>query len=226
MCAVIGTGEGRGAAFPVLCPGPGGGGVVVAGGGDGRGFCTLVFLPVKGHLRGVCGFARFGAGRFLRLLGRNGCRYLFYMCAVIGTGKGRGAAFPVLCPGPGGGGVAVTGGGDGRFRKYGFALFVTENLFADFARPVFLAAGFGAGRVLFWGVGQSAMGDGHFTGGGFPAVVRGGGGDGGGAGAYGSHCSIFTYRGNAGVAAFPSYTSIGGIVRLYCGNQSIAAVFL
>ena len=94
-------------------------------------------------------------------------------------------------------------------------------LAADFARPVFLAAVFGAGGGLLGGVGQSAMGDGHFTGGGFPAAVRGGGGDGGGAGALGGDGPVCVHRGNGCIITAPGHVFVGGVVGRDGGGEGI-----
>lgn len=110
--------------------------------------------------------------------------------------------------------------------NFGITVGVAEIFTAIFANPVFFISILGAGGVFLWNMYHLAMRHCQCARGADSTSVRSGGGNRGGACAYGSHCSICAYRGNAGVAALPSYILIGGIRRLYGNGQGIAVFFL
>ena len=150
------------------------------------------------------------------------------MVFILFTGKRHGAGFPILRPVPDRFAIAVTGGLNFIFfrGRWNCTAFIFEMLPADFAHPVFLGSIHCAGGIFLWRLYHLAMRHCQCARGANSTAVRSCGGNRGVACAYGSHCSIFTYRGNAGVAAFPSYILIGGIRRLYGNGQGIAVFFL
>ena len=105
------------------------------------------------------------------------------------------------------------------------AVFVLVMLTADPARPVPLGSVRRAGGVLLRSLNHVAVRHRDLAGGADPASVRSGGDDRGFARAYGGNGSVIVYRGNIGVAAFPSHSFVGGIGRLHRGGQGITAVF-
>ena len=109
---------------------------------------------------------------------------------------------------------------------FGITVGVAEVFTAGVASPVFFVSILGAGGIFLWNMYHLAMRHCQGARGADSTSVLSGGGNRGGACAYGSHCSICAHRGNAGVAAFPGHILIGGIGRLYGNGQGIAAFFL
>ncbi len=110
--------------------------------------------------------------------------------------------------------------------NFGITVGVAEVFTTGFACPVFLVSICCAGGVFLRSMYHIAVCHRHGARGAYLTAIRSGGGNGGAAGAYGGYFTACIYRSNAGVAAFPNYIFIGGIVRLYCSSQNITTFFL